>query len=44
MTLRSNELTMVIKTQNDKLLTMQEQRGPSGLTQADLQRFNQEME
>ena len=31
-TLRSNELTQLIKTQNDKLMTMQEQRGPSGLT------------
>ena len=44
-TKRSTELTVMIKTQNEKLLTMQEQRvGTTGLTQADLQRFNQEMD
>ena len=30
--MRANELTQLIKNQNDKLLTLQEQRGPSGLT------------
>ena len=44
-TKRSTELTTMIKTQNEKLLTMQEHRvGTTGLTQADLQRFNQEMD
>lgn len=35
---------MMVKTQNEKLLTMQESKGPSGLTQADLERFNYEMD
>ena len=43
-TLKSNELSNLLKTQNDRLLTFQEKRGPSGLTQNDLAKFNAEMD
>jgi len=44
LTKRSSQLGSLIKNQNEKMLTLQKERGPSGLTQADLVRFNAEME
>lgn len=40
---RIGELTLVIQQRTQKLLSLQKSVGPSGLTEADLEKFNQEM-